>query len=79
MGDIRFVQHRLWQHRDRLVALFRQGAIVFLCGDGLNMAPAVRQTLADIYQETVGCGAEEASTWLAEMERSGRYVPDVFA
>ncbi|HJQ59858.1 MAG TPA: cytochrome P450 [Vineibacter sp.] len=78
-GDIKFVQHRLWQDREKVVALFRQGAIVFLCGDGQNMAPAVRKTLADMYQETVGCSADEASTWLAGMERSGRYVPDVFA
>jgi cytochrome P450/NADPH-cytochrome P450 reductase len=78
-GDITFVQHRLWQERDKVRALFRQGAIVFLCGDGLNMAPAVRQTLADIYKETVGCTDEQATVWLAEMERAGRYVPDVFA
>ncbi len=78
-GDITFVQHRLWQEREKVRALFRQGAIVFLCGDGLNMAPAARQTLADIYKETVGCTDEQASIWLAEMERSGRYVPDVFA
>jgi cytochrome P450/NADPH-cytochrome P450 reductase len=39
----------------------------------------VRQTLADIYKETVDCSDEEASAWLSEMERTGRYVPDVFA
>src|SRR5262249_43551226 len=78
-GDITFVQHRLWQGRARGRARFRQGAIVFLCGDGLNMAPAARQTLANMYKETVGCSDEQAAVWLAEMERAGRYVPDVFA
>ncbi|HEX2887664.1 bifunctional cytochrome P450/NADPH--P450 reductase [Vineibacter terrae] len=78
-GDVSFVQHRLWRERDKVRSLFRQGAIVFLCGDGLNMAPAARQTLADIYKEAVGCSDEQASLWLAGMERDGRYVPDVFA
>jgi cytochrome P450/NADPH-cytochrome P450 reductase len=78
-GDITFVQHRLWKDRDQVRDLFRKGAIVFLCGDGQRMAPAVRQTLADIYKETVSCSDEEASAWLSEMERTGRYVPDVFA
>jgi cytochrome P450/NADPH-cytochrome P450 reductase len=43
------------------------------------MAPAVRDTLAKIYQETVACTDDEASSWLLEMEHKGRYVPDVFA
>ena len=73
------MQHRLWKDRDQVRDLFRKGAIVFLCGDGQRMAPAVRQTLADIYKETVDCSDEEASAWLSEMERTGRYVPDVFA
>ena len=44
-----------------------------------NMAPAVRETLAKIYQEIAGCSDEDASSSLLEMEHKGRYVPDVFA
>lgn len=78
-GEIKFVQHRLWQDREEVRQLFLAGAIFFLCGEGQNMAPAVRKTLCDIYQETVRCSDQQASEWLAEMERRGRYVPDVFA
>ena len=72
-------EDRVWREREKIRELYRQGAIFFLCGDGQYMAPAVRETLAKIYQEIAGCSDEEASTWLLEMEHKGRYVPDVFA
>jgi len=78
-GEITFVQHRLWQEREIVRDVFRKGAIFFLCGDGQYMAPAVRKTLEDIYREAVNCTEEQAAAWLVQMERAGRYVPDVFA
>lgn len=79
-GDIRYVQDRLWHDRVDAIALVRQGATVYVCGDGQRMAPAVRATCARIYQEASGCAAEEAERWMAEMERThSRYVADVFA
>jgi cytochrome P450/NADPH-cytochrome P450 reductase len=78
-GETRFVQHRVWAEREKVRKLFYDGAIFFLCGDGQNMAPGVRKTLADIYKDSVNCSDEQASIWLGEMERIGRYVPDVFA
>jgi cytochrome P450/NADPH-cytochrome P450 reductase len=77
-GDIIFVQHRLWQERARIRELFAKGATFYLCGDGLLMAPAVRQTLARIHQEESGCTEAEAEAWLRALEREGRFVPDVF-
>src|SRR5262249_33585750 len=52
-GEVTFVQHRVWQERDRIRDLYLQGATFFLCGDGQRMAPAVRKTLERIYQDTV--------------------------
>jgi cytochrome P450 / NADPH-cytochrome P450 reductase len=78
-GEIMFVQHRLWQEREKVRELYRKGAIFYLCGDGKLMAPAVRRVLEQIYQETVNCTDAEAASWLLEMEHKGRYVPDVFA
>ncbi len=78
-GEVRFVQHRLWQERERVRAVLDQGAVVFVCGDGRHMAPAVRDTLAKIHQETANCSDEAADQWLQDMEHHGRYVPDVFA
>jgi len=78
-GDVTFVQHRLWKERARFREAFERGATVFLCGDGERMAPAVRETLCRIRQEATGGTEAEASRWLREIEREGRYVPDVFA
>lgn len=78
-GDIRFVQHRLWAERAQVADLFRQGATVFVCGDGLHMAPAVRETLIKAYIEATGTPDDQAQIWADEMERvHGRYVADVF-
>jgi len=76
----RFVQDRLWAERSEVKQAFRDGAIVFVCGDGLRMAPAVRQTLIDIYREETGDTEGAAEAWADAMERDhGRYVADVFA
>ena len=77
-GEVMFVQHRLWKERARVQALLERGAVIFVCGDGARMAPAVRETLARIHQDATGCSDEEAGRWLDEHERQGRYVADVF-
>jgi len=79
-GDVSFVQHRVWQDRADVAALFKQGANVYVCGDGKRMAPAVRETFVRIYQEAVGATPEAAEAWFEKIEReTGRYVSDVFA
>lgn len=79
-GDVRYVQHRIWAERKRIIDLFRQGATVFVCGDGRHMAPAVRETLLRIYRDATGVSEAEALAWADEIEREhGRYVADVFA
>ncbi|MFT3814661.1 MAG: cytochrome P450 [Acidovorax sp.] len=79
-GDVTFVQHRLWQDRADVAALFQQGATVYVCGDGQRMAPAVRETFIRIYREAMNKSAEQAEAWAERVEREhGRYVSDVFA
>lgn len=79
-GEVTFVQHRVWTERQRVEALFRQDATVFVCGDGRHMAPAVRETLIRIYREASGASEAQAEDWADTVERDhGRYVADVFA
>jgi cytochrome P450/NADPH-cytochrome P450 reductase len=79
-GDVKFVQDRLWHDRADVADLFKQGAIVYVCGDGRRMAPAVRETLLAIYMETTGASSEDAQRWADEVEHDrGRFVEDVFA
>ncbi|MFB9710747.1 bifunctional cytochrome P450/NADPH--P450 reductase [Streptosporangium nondiastaticum] len=72
----RFVQDAIAARADRVWELLERGAHVYVCGDGLRMAPAVRRVLAEIHQERTGGDGEE---WLRELEAEGRYQQDVFA
>lgn len=79
-GEVGFVQHRVWQDRDEVAELFRQGAHVYVCGDGRHMAPAVRETFVRIYADATGATPDAASAWADRIEReTGRYVEDVFS
>ena len=79
-GDVQFVQHRLWQDRADVVALFEQGARIFVCGDARTVMAGVRDTAARVYQEGTQCSPEEAERWDAEFEQNhSRFYADVFA
>ena len=68
-----FVQHRLWQERGELAALVEAGAHIRVCGDARVFAPAVKE----VWQRILG-DAGAGTPGFAELERSGRYVADVF-
>ncbi|MBF2718221.1 cytochrome P450 [Agrobacterium vitis] len=79
-SEARYVQDRIWQDRKQIEDLFRQGAHVYVCGDGEKMAPAVRDAFLNIYREATGASSEEAQAWSDRIEReSVRYVADVFS
>jgi cytochrome P450/NADPH-cytochrome P450 reductase len=79
-GDDQFVQHRLWHERAEVVALFRQGARIFVCGDARTVMAGVRETAARIYEDATHCTPEDAERWVGELERNhSRFYADVFA
>ena len=78
--DVKFVQDRLWKDRAEVAALVREGAVVYVCGDGRHMAPAVRSTLARIHEQETGTPHAEALRIVETIERErGRFVEDVFS
>ena len=74
----RFVQDALWAERTKVWDALEKGAIVYVCGDGRFMAPAVRDTLVRIHRDRTGSTHEEASSWLQALIQAGRYRQDVF-
>ncbi|MFC3979083.1 bifunctional cytochrome P450/NADPH--P450 reductase [Streptosporangium jomthongense] len=72
----KYVQDAVAAEADRVWELLEQGAHVYVCGDGLRMAPAVRRALAEIHHDRTGGDGE---AWLRELEAQGRYQQDVFA
>lgn len=77
-GAARYVQDLLWQRRIQVWERLQAGAMVYVCGDGRRMAPAVRQVLIDIGAEQGGMTPEAASDWFAGLVDQGRYRQDVF-
>jgi cytochrome P450/NADPH-cytochrome P450 reductase len=78
-NGIEFVQNRIWQDRADVIRLFKGGAVIYVCGDGRHMAPAVRATLIKIYQEETRADNETAKIWANEIEKNTtRYVTDIF-
>jgi cytochrome P450/NADPH-cytochrome P450 reductase len=64
-----YVQDRILADADDVRKVLDEGATVYVCGDGKNMAPAVRTAF-----ETISSPQK-----LAEMIAEGRYVEDVWA
>lgn len=73
-----YVQHRLWEARHELFAWLQEGAHFYVCGDASRMAKDVEAMLLKVIGEEGGLSAEEARTYLDEMNRTKRYQRDVY-
>ena len=74
----RYVQHAILAASDRLWPLLEADAQVFVCGDGKQMAPAVREALIDLCEAQTGVDRDAASAWLEGLIDAGRYHQDVY-
>jgi sulfite reductase (NADPH) flavoprotein alpha-component len=71
----KYVQHVLWEQRDRLREQIAEGATLYLCGDAKHMARDVDTTLIRI----LGAGKEdEGQAALDALITAGRYKKDVY-
>ena len=73
-----YVQHRMWERRRDLFAWLEDGAHLYVCGDEKRMAKDVDATLRRIVAEAGGRSEEQATAYLAELKRQGRYQRDVY-
>jgi len=74
----RYVQDSLWENRDRVWRLMREGAHIFVCGDGRYMAKCVDRTLFRIAVERGSMNENEAIEFFEQLEETGGYVQDVW-
>ncbi len=72
----RYVQHVLWEQRDRLRGQIANGATLYLCGDAKHMAHDVDKTLMRILSE--GKDEKEGQVELDALITAGRYKKDVY-
>jgi sulfite reductase (NADPH) flavoprotein alpha-component len=74
--DKRYVQHVLWEQRDRLRGQLADGATIYLCGDAKHMARDVDATLIRILSE--GKDQADGQPALDALITTGRYKKDVY-
>jgi cytochrome P450/NADPH-cytochrome P450 reductase len=81
-----YVQDVIRAHADEVWQLIQQGAVIYICGDGGKMEPAVRSTLEAICHEHddgstgANMGAQqEQQEWIVGLRSQQRYLADVWA
>ena len=73
-----YVQHRIVEHAVELARWVARGAHIYVCGDAADMAPAVHSALIRALEQGLDIGADAAETYVAAMQREGRYQRDVY-
>ncbi|OJE41947.1 NADPH--cytochrome reductase [Bacillus proteolyticus] len=74
-----YVQHLIKQDAEKVINLLNQGAHLYICGDGREMAPDVENTLIKSYADIYNVSEPEARAWLQQLEENLYYSKDVWA
>lgn len=74
-----YVQHLMKQDAPQLLELLHNGAHLYICGDGSQMAPDVEKALLESLKEYNQLDDAEARAWIAKLQQDGRYALDVWA
>jgi sulfite reductase (NADPH) flavoprotein alpha-component len=73
-----YVQHRLLERRRDVVDWLENGARFYVCGDAKAMAKDVRAALVRAYEDVLALSIHDAKAKVAGLERSARYLQDVY-
>lgn len=74
-----YVQHKLWENRERVWALIKQGSAIYVCGDARNMARDVQNIFYRIFGEIGGLDVDASQKLMKDMERQRLYQADVWS
>ncbi len=73
-----YVQDRMREVGRDLWTWLTEGAHLYVCGDGKQMAKDVERTLVDIVAQHGARTTDEAIAFVADLKRKGRYQQDVY-
>lgn len=73
-----YVQHKLQEQADELIAWIEGGAAIYVCGAKEPMSKDVEKALIEIIADKKSITLVEAVDFLADLEEQGRYVKDVY-
>ncbi|KAK4230656.1 cytochrome P450 [Podospora fimiseda] len=72
------VDELIWEDREELKGLFKDGARILVCGSAARLGKSTAETCLKIYEEEhPELGREGAEKWLTKMKED-RYVSDIF-
>jgi len=74
----RYVSERIYEERQELEELFRNGAKIFVCGSAAKVGKSVKETCIKIYREAKGVDEGEAVEWLRKASEN-RFVTDLYS
>lgn len=72
-----YVPEALWEHRDRVWEMFRNGGRIYVCGSASRLGRSSAQMCKQIWREKTGESELEADLWLEKI-KAVRYVSDVY-
>ena len=73
----KYVQHLLWEDRQEITQLYRNGAHFYVCGSAQKLGASVKSCFIKIISDVKECNEEEAAKMFEKISRS-RYSVDVF-
>jgi len=76
-GKKQYVQDLIWEEKERLAEMFRDGGKIYLCGSAEKLGRSAAEVCKKIHMEKSGCGEKEADEWL-ERQKEDRYISDVY-
>eukprot|EP01025_Chloroclados_australasicus_P048670 TRINITY_DN5522_c0_g1_i10.p1 TRINITY_DN5522_c0_g1~~TRINITY_DN5522_c0_g1_i10.p1 ORF type:complete len:758 (-),score=89.14 TRINITY_DN5522_c0_g1_i10:394-2667(-) len=75
-----YVQHKMMEVGQQLAdCIIKKGGYIFVCGDGARMAKDVHACLENIFQKYADMTEQEASSALAQLTKTKRYVRDIWS
>ena len=73
-----YVQDRMREVGRDLWSWLTEGASLYVCGDAKRMAKDVERALVDIVAQHGARSAAEATAFVSELKKQGRYQQDVY-
>lgn len=73
-----YVQHLMLEKGKELYDWIKNGAIIYVCGDALEMAKDVDAALHKIVETYTPCSEAEAKEFVKALRKSGKYLRDVY-
>ena len=74
-----YVTHKLREHSAQVWDVIRRGGYIFLSGSAKRMPQDVKRTLVAIIMENNGMTDVDATKYIADLEKHGRYVAEVWS